>query len=348
MGGDSRSIDILSASTLHPLAIKAIIASTEGVQHRANGFSAPAHLTSETLEKRRKQLEQWLSGGSIWFTSAADESVSWAIRGLLSTNFQRGNRIDIKDDSHISLINAAKRYGGEEGKVVLAGASAMDLETGRILNLEKWNNDLHERFDSPKRILDARGTIGRIPVSNLCEYADAIILDSESYGGPTGIAALWIRHGIRIDPLIEGSGQESGRRGGNLPIGLVNAFVDVAFQLESERLHNCEQWLKIHDHLEHGIIQKGGIIHGKEQERVPGITCFSMPGPPAEIYLQNLEERGFIAAPSGGCSATAGKPSHVLISMGIEEETALRSIRISLEPNTNLDLLNELIGVLGE
>ncbi len=346
MGGDSRSVDVLSASTLHPLAIKAIIASTEGVQHRANGFSAPAHLTSEILEKRRKQLEEWLSGGSVWFTSSPDESASWAIRGLLSTNIRRGDRIEIKDDSHISLKNAAKRFGGEEGDVVLVGASAMDLETGRILNLEKWNNDLQEKFDSPKRILDARGTIGRIPVSVLCEYADAIILDSESYGGPLGIAALWVRHGIRILPLIEGSGQESGRRGGNIPIGLVNAFVDVALQLENDRLENCEQWLKIHGDLEAAIIKKGGEIHGKGEERAPGITCFSLPGPPAEIYLQNLEERGFIAAPSGGCSATAGKPSHVLTSMGIDSETALRSIRISLEPNTNKDLLNELIDAL--
>ena len=71
-----------------------------------------------------------------------------------------------------------------------------------------------------------------------------------------------------------------------------------------------------------------------------------MPGPPAEIYLQNLEERGFIAAPSGGCSATAGKPSHVLISMGIDSEEALRAIRISLEPNTNMKMLNELIDAL--
>tara|TARA_B100001996_G_scaffold367666_1_gene339508 strand:+ start:54 stop:1100 length:1047 start_codon:yes stop_codon:yes gene_type:complete len=346
MGGDSRSVDILSASTLHPLAIKAIIASTEGVQHRANGFSEPAHLASETLEKRRKQLEEWLSGGSVWFTSSADESASWAIRGLLSTNFQRGNRIDINENSHISLKNATKRFGGEDGEVVLAGASAMDLETGRILNLEKWNYELQERFDSPKRILDARGTIGRIPVSVLCEHADAIILDSESYGGPIGIAALWVRHGIRITPLIEGSGQESGRRGGNLPIGLVNAFVDVALQLECEREDNCEKWLKIHDYLEAAITQRGGEIHGDGQERAPGITCFSMPGPTAEIYLQNLEEKGFIAAPSGGCSATAGKPSHVLTSMGIDSETALRSIRISLEPNTNINLLNELIDAL--
>ncbi len=346
MGGDSRSVDILSASPLHPLAIEAIISSTEGTQYRENGFSEGVHLVRKKLEKRRQQLQNLLPGGSIWFTSSADESATWAIRGLLSTNSRIGNRIDVKEDSHISLLNAAKRFGGNEGEVVIAAASAMDIETGRILNAKKWNEDLSERLSSAKRILDARGIIGRFPIAKLCGFADAIILDSESFGGPTGIAALWIRRGIRITPMIEGSGQELGRRGGNVPLGLVNAFVEVAIHLDNEREENCQKWTNLHNLLENGIIEKGGKIHGKDEERMPGITCFSMPGPPAEIYLQNLEERGFIAAPSGGCSATAGKPSHVLTSMGIDSEEALRAIRISLEPNTNMKMLNELIDAL--
>ena len=346
MGGDSRSVDILSASPLHPLAIESIISSTEGTQYSINGFSEAAHRVAEKLEKRRQQLENLLPGGSIWFTSSADESATWAIRGLLSTNSRIGNRVDVKVDSHISLINAAKRFGGNEGEVVVAVASAMDIETGRILNVEKWNHDLNERLSSPKRILDARGIIGRLPIAKLCGFADAIILDSESYGGPSGIAALWIRRGIRIAPMIEGSGQELGRRGGNVPLGLVNAFVEVAIYLDNKREENCQKWSNLHNFLEGGIIEKGGKIHGKNDERAPGITCFSMPGPPAEIYLQNLEERGFIAAPSGGCSATAGKPSHVLTSMGIDSEEALRAIRISLEPNTNMKILNELIDAM--
>ena len=346
MGGDSRSVDILSASPLHPLAIEEIISSTKGTQYRVNGFSEAAHLATEKLEKRRQQMENLLPGGSIWFTSSADESATWAIRGLLSTNSRKGDRVDVKDDSHISLINAAKRFGGNEGEVVVAAASAMDIETGRILNAEKWNHELNERLSSPKRILDARGIIGRLPFDSICEFADAIILDSESCSGPSGIAALWVRRGIRIAPMIEGSGQELGRRGGNIPLGLVNAFVKVAVQLDNEREQNCQKWSDLHNLLENGIIEKGGKIHGKNEDRVPGITCFSMPGPPAEIYLQNLEERGFIAAPSGGCSATAGKPSHVLTSMGIDSEEALRAIRISLEPNTNMKMLNELIDAL--
>jgi cysteine desulfurase len=94
--------------------------------------------------------------------------------------------------------------------------------------------------------------------------------------------------------------------------------------------------------------QKGGVIHGMNFERAPGITCLSLPGPPAEILLQQLEEKGFIAAPSSGCTTSAGKPSHVLSSMGVANDVALRAIRISLEPDTNMTILEELIQALIE
>ena len=347
MDGDSTSVDMISASTLHPLAKEKIIASLEGYQHRASGFSEPSFLISQQLEKRRNDLEILLgSKGTIWFTSGADESATWAIRGLLSTNSKKGSKIDVKEDAHISLINAAKRFGGDSGKTVISAASAMDIETGRILDLKNWNDDAIQRHGSPRKVLDARGAIGRISISEMSLFADAIILDSESFGGPMGIGALWIKHGVRIQPLIEGSGQEKGRRGGTVPVGLVNAFVEVAIQLEENRINNTKLWNQLHNRLESRILENGGEIFGVDQERAPGITCLSLPGPPAEIYLQHLEQRGFIAAPSSGCTATAGKPSHVLTSMGIKNETALRAIRISLQPDTTEEILENLINAL--
>tara|TARA_B100000925_G_C21999598_1_gene470613 strand:- start:1076 stop:2125 length:1050 start_codon:yes stop_codon:yes gene_type:complete len=347
MDGDSASVDMISASTLHPLAKEEIIASLDGNQHRASGFSEPSFLISQQLESRRKDLENLLgNNGTIWFTSSADESATWAIRGLLSTNSKNGNKIDVKEDAHISLINAVKRYGGDSGKTVIAVASAMDIETGRILDLEEWNDEIINRHEDAKKVLDARGSIGRIALTEISRVADAIILDSESFGGPMGIGALWVRKGVRIQPLIEGSGQEKGRRGGTVPVGLVNAFVRVAIQVEENRIENTKLWNKLHGKLESEILQKGGQIFAEGEKRAPGITCLSLPGPPAEIFLQNLEQRGFIAAPSSGCTATAGKPSHVLTSMGIGNETALRAIRISLQPDTTKETLEKLIDAL--
>ena len=347
MDGNSGSVDMISASTLHPLAKEEIIARLDGNQHRASGFSEPSFLISQQLESRRKDLENLLgNNGTIWFTSSADESATWAIRGLLSTNSKNGNKIDVKEDAHISLINAVKRYGGDSGKTVIAVASAMDIETGRILDLEEWNDEIINRHEAPRKVLDARGAIGRIDLTQISRVADAIILDSESFGGPMGIGALWVRKGVRIQPLIEGSGQEKGRRGGTVPVGLVNAFVKVAIQVEKNRIENTKLWNKLHGKLESEILQKGGQIFAEDEKRAPGITCLSLPGPPAEIFLQHLEQRGFIAAPSSGCTATAGKPSHVLTSMGIGNETALRAIRISLQPDTSKETLEKLIDAL--
>ena len=123
--------------------------------------------------------------------------------------------------------------------------------------------------------MDARGIIGRLSADTICEFADAIILDSESCGGPSGIAALWVRRGIRIAPMIEGSGQELGRRGGNIPLGLVNAFVKVAIQLDNDREHNCQKWSDLHNLLENAIIEKGGKIHGNNEKRASGTVSYT-------------------------------------------------------------------------
>ncbi|HIH83799.1 MAG TPA: aminotransferase class V-fold PLP-dependent enzyme [Candidatus Thalassarchaeaceae archaeon] len=337
--------DILSVQRLQAIAQDEIQKWSKGIVHPASGSSESSDASSIAIEEARQKIESLLPGGNVWFTSGPDEAANWAIKGIAAAQRRRGNKIIASPDSHLSILNATRSIQGE-GDVVAITGSAINIETGVLLDAQKWAHNASETYPLARRIIDARGAIGRIELEPLTLVSDAIILDSETCGGPAGVGALWIRTGVRIEPLIHGSGQEKGRRSGTVPIGLVCAFAAACIEADMRRTTNTELWNQHHSQLEEKIRSINGEIHGASEARAPGITCASIPGEFAEIRLQHLEERGIIASPASGCSSTAGKPSHVLTSMGIDTDTAMRSLRFSLPVDTSSRDLNRLLEAL--
>ncbi len=337
--------DILSVQRLQAIAQDEIQKWSKGIVHPASGSSESSDASSIAIEEARQKIESLLPGGNVWFTSGPDEAANWAIKGIAAAQRRRGNKIIASPDSHLSILNATRSIQGE-GDVVAITASAINIETGVLLDAQKWAHNASETYPLARRIIDARGAIGRIEIEPLTLVSDAIILDSETCGGPAGVGALWIRTGVRIEPLIHGSGQEKGRRSGTVPIGLVCAFAAACIEADMGRTTNTEIWNQHHSQLEGKIRSINGEIHGASEARAPGITCASIPGEFAEIRLQHLEERGIIASPASGCSSTAGKPSHVLTSMGIDTDTAMRSLRFSLPVDTSSRDLKRLLEAL--
>ena len=345
MGGDFFVTDILSVQRLRAIARDELLKWSIGTVYPASGSNKYSDISSMAIEEARQKIESLLPGGNIWFTSGPDEAANWAIKGLAAAQRRKGNKSIATSDSHLSILNAIRSIQGD-GEVVSSATSAINIETGVLLNIHEWSQNVQENYPHARRIIDARGAIGRIELEPLTRHSDAIILDSETSGGPSGVGALWIRTGVRIEPLIHGSGQERGRRSGTVPVGLVCAFAAACNEAELNRIKSTELWNSHHSRLEETIRLAGGIVHGETEPRAPGITCASIPGDFAEIRIQYLEEKGIIASPASGCSSTAGKPSHVLTSMGIDADTAMRSLRFSLPEDTNSSDLERLLEAL--
>jgi len=345
MEGGFFTADVLSVQRLRAGARDELLKWSKGTVYPASGTSAKSEVASLAIEEARKKIESLLPGGNIWFTSGPDEAANWAIKGISAAQRRKGSKIIAAPDSHLSILNAVRSIQGEEG-VIASTASAINIETGVLLDIQRWEQNISENHPHARRIIDARGAIGRIDLAPLTRSSDVIILDSETCGGPVGVGALWVRKGVRIEPLIHGSGQENGRRSGTVPISLVCAFAAACIEAELKRTTNTKLWNKNHSQLEDAIRSIHGIIHGETEARAPGITCASIPGYFAEIRIQHLEERGIIVSPASGCSSTAGKPSHVLTSMGVDTDTAMRSLRFSLPEDTTSKDLKRLIEAL--
>jgi cysteine desulfurase len=147
--------------------------------------------------------------------------------------------------------------------------------------------------------------------------------------GPKGTGALYKRRGLALSPLIRGGGQEAGLRSGTENVPGIVGFGLAMEQAARDMKKRCEHLSRLTQRLEtavqHALPEV--VIHGSDTERIPGTSMFSLPGLRGN-WLAQLPD--VMAGSGSACASEQGKPSPVLLAMGVDEDTAGNSVRISL------------------
>ena len=191
---------------------------------------------------------------------------------------------------------------------------------------------------------DAVQAVGHIPVDVKADGVDFLTLSAHKFHGPRGIGALYVRRGIRLQSLIDGGGQERGKRAGteNLP-GI--AGMAAALEEETARLAKHMDYV---EGLRHTLV--AGLreipharINESPQHHAPGIVNVSFAGVEGESLLLLLDGAGICASAGSACSAGSLEPSHVLLSMGIPRDIAQGSLRLSLDHSNTPEEVAETI-----
>ena len=187
---------------------------------------------------------------------------------------------------------------------------------------------------------DAVQAVGHIPVDVEEWNVDLLSLSGHKFGGPKGIGALYMKKPLRLPALIQGGGQEKGRRSGteNVPgaVGMAAALKEATDHLpeESARL------AALRDKLIAGL---SGLpyasLTGHPVKRLPGTASFVFEGVEGEALLLHLDARGICASSGSACSSASLDPSHVLLAIGLPHAIAHGSLRLSLgADNTEADV----------
>ena len=161
---------------------------------------------------------------------------------------------------------------------------------------------------------------------------DLLTLSAHKFYGPKGVGALWVRRGVRLQPLITGGRQERSRRAGteNVPgiVGMGIAAAEARDHLAAE----AERLGSLRDTLERQILSSvsGTAVNGAVDLRVPNTTNISFDGVEAESLLIALDLEGVAVSTGSACSSGTLEPSHVLKAMGFNVHRAQNSIRFSL------------------
>ena len=183
--------------------------------------------------------------------------------------------------------------------------------------------------------VDAVQAIGRANKDWLALGAVSFAISGHKLGAPVGAGALVTRPGINIRPLIQGGGQERGRRGGT---SALPAIAGMAAALgASYRAELIAAW---RDEIEAFCCACGAVVAGATAPRLPNTLCLSMPGVRAETQLITLDMAGICVSSGSACSSGKVTASYVLLAMGCGH-LASQAIRVSLPWNTDAGMVQK-------
>ena len=176
---------------------------------------------------------------------------------------------------------------------------------------------------------DAVQAFGNIAVS--LENVDMLSLSAHKFHGPKGVGLLYVRRGCELIPLINGGGQEKGRRAGteNLPgiVGMAAAMKDAAENLEEKSRNLTAKRNYIISELKK---IPHSVLNGDEENRLPGNINMCFEGIDGEPLILMLDLRGIEASSGSACTSGSLEPSHVLRAIGRNPEIARGSLRLSI------------------
>ena len=179
---------------------------------------------------------------------------------------------------------------------------------------------------------DASQGFGQIDVNVARLGVDMLTLNSGKMYGPKQVALLWSKPGVVLQPAIVGGGQERGLRSGTENVAGVIGFATAADYAHNHRKSESERLKTLRDTMQQRLIDAidGIIVSGHAKKRLPGSLHVSMLGIDGERLVFSLESEGVLVATGSACAANKGTRSHVLTAIGMSDEEADGSLRITL------------------
>lgn len=302
--------------------------------------------------------------GRLVFTSGGTESNAMALHGLALAR-ARGRHVLLSAIEHPSVLRAGeqlRRWHGFEVELVPVGRSGVvDPEDvaarlrpdTTLVALMAVNNEVGTiqpvaEVASLTRAVGARMHVDAVQAGSWMELApivavaDTVALSGHKLGGVKGAGLLALGRGVQLEPLLDGGGQEGGRRSGtvNVPgavstaLALKAAADDVAAHGAGTAPCGADPGGCVASRVLAGVAGSGvrAALTGDAEARVPGIVSFVFGGVHAESVLIELGRRGVLASSGSACAAGSSEPSEVLTAMGWDGPTALGALRLSFSP----------------
>lgn len=312
-------------------------------------------IAEEAVEQAREQVAALLGAEpkALTFTSGATEALNLAIKGVAQAYRRKGRHLVTCQTEHKAVLGACEaleKHGADvtclpvnengildlnaledavTGETVLVAVMRANNETGVLQPIEKIAEIAHAA--GALFLTDATQAVGKIPVD--AEAADLLTCSAHKFYGPKGAGVLYRsrrKPRVRLTPLIDGGGQESGLRGGTLNAPAL-VGMGAAAELAQERLEaDAERLKRLRDRFEKRLREELGDvkINGASAERLPQTASVTFPGVRAAHIERRL--RDLAVSKGSACSTGSPAPSHVLKAMGLSDDDARATLRFSL------------------
>lgn len=318
------------------------------------------------MEKSRKIIAKKINASKeeIIFTSGGTESNNFALKGLFFSNYPEKNHIITTKIEHDCVLNTCKWLETIGAKVTYLDVDKQgfvnpkDIENAItnktiVVSVIHGNNETGTIQDlgaigeicRRKGVLlhtDACQSFTKVPIDVKKQNLDLVTLNAHKIHGPKGIGALYLRQGIKITPLLHGGGHEKKLRSGTENIPGIVGFAKTTEITNSD----IKKMTELRDKLIKGALKIQGIkLNGPKENRLCNNVnlLFDIDGESVGEYLEGL---GIYTSTGSACLAHSSGPSHVLTAIGLSEEQANNSLRISLSKYTKEEHIDKLLEVL--
>ena len=306
----------------------------------------------------------------IIFTASGTESNNFAIKGLAMAQQKKGKHIVVSAIEHFSVLNSAKtleKMGFEYSLVPVDKYGVVDPADVRkairddtiLVSIMHANGEVGTiepikeiaKVTKEKGVIfhtDAVGTTGNITVDVTEMGVDSLSLAGNMFYGPKGIAALWLKKGTRILPLLDGGIQEGGRRAGTENVAGIVGLGKAAELARIQMPERSAKLVQLRDYLITEMPKKIShvLVTGHPQNRLPGHASFCIEFIEGESMLMLLNAKGVGVTSGSACTSRALQASHVLLAMGLPHEIAQGSLLFGLGIDNTQEDIDYVLEVL--
>jgi cysteine desulfurase len=248
---------------------------------------------------------------------------------------------------------------GGDGIVPAAAVLAALRQDTRLVALMLANNELGTlqpvaevaagcRESGVPVLCDAVQAVGKTPVDAPALGVDYLVLGAHKFNGPLGAAAVWVRKGAELAPLLVGGSQERRRRAGTENVPALVGLGEAAAAAKEEMADRTAMLSGLRDRFEAELAHRmpGVIFHCQASPRLPNTSHVAFPGVEGEALLIRLDLAGFAVSTGSACSSGTVEPSKTLLAVGVPAAEALSSLRVSFGITNTMDELEAFLEAL--
>ncbi len=339
----------------------------QGCYANASSVHSQGRVAREAINRARQQVAELVNAhpSQVIFTSGGSEANNLAIKGCI-----RGmglSRLIIGATEHPSVFDVAKYFESslqldklavdEQGvisslqKISFSGVPALvsvmmaNNETGVLQNISA----IAEKAKSQGHLVhtDAVQVAGKVEIDFSRLGVDLLTLSAHKLYGPKGIGALIFDKKIDIEAMVHGGGQEKNLRSGTENVAAIVGFGKAAELAKLNIGDNTLKLINLRKYFEQQLkALPSVVIFSEKAARLPNTTFFGIAGIDGEALLMQLDVQNIAVTSGSACASTSLKPSHVLMAMGIDEQTARSAIRVSFGLQNTKAEIDQLVSAL--
>lgn len=363
-------LDNAATTKISDTAIEAMEPYLNEMYGNPSGVYNMSRMTREIVEEARGNIAEALGTQpeNIFFTSGGTESDNWVLNNAKS----KGNHIITSKIEHHAILNKCAQLEKEGMQITYMDTDSTGMVNPReiekninnetaLISIMFANNEIGTiepiaeigRIARNNNVLfhtDAVQAFGHVPIDVEQMNIDMLSASSHKFHGPKGVGFLYVRNPENMSPLLYGGGQESGRRAGTENVaGIVGMSAAI-----SEAMKNMGKRIRKETEMRNYLINRvlNEIpyvrLNGHPSKRLPGNTSFTFAGINGTSLVVLMDNDGICVSAGSACSSGSEKPSHVITAIGLPEELAYGTVRLTLSSENTMEEINYTIYKLKE